>query len=143
MFIQMMKRKDGYPVRSYKRPDQWRVALKSHRNTNTELKSSSWCWERENNWFLYFIFFFPIFLSECFSIKKYFYGCTIFLFLLVKFSLKIERIFFFMTKQDFSHAHTQNFFNKIKKCVVDFSILIFLLLDHLRLNFTPFNFVNK
>lgn len=40
---QMMKRKDGYPVHFYNRPDLWRAALKSHRNTNTELKSSSWC----------------------------------------------------------------------------------------------------
>ena len=39
--IQMMKRRDGFPVHFYNRPDQWRVALKSHRNTNTELKSSS------------------------------------------------------------------------------------------------------
>ena len=59
MFIQMMKRRDGFPVHFCSRPDQWRVALKSHRNTNTGLKSSSWCWTRSNKR----NFFVPLFLN--------------------------------------------------------------------------------
>lgn len=76
--IQMMKRRDGFPVHFYSRPDLWRVALKSHRNTNTELKSSSWCSTRSNKTKIFFFCSF-IFNRECFN-KTFFFRCTFFLF---------------------------------------------------------------
>jgi hypothetical protein len=38
---QMTKAKDGYRAHFYNQPERWRAALKSHRNTNSELKTAT------------------------------------------------------------------------------------------------------